>query len=67
MNRKWLIGRTITDVDMGVSNRRTTSGRLAHDPTITLDNGAKLVFHVEETVDNEYGVDISYIKPRKET
>lgn len=63
MNKRWLIGRTIVDVELNpFSDGR---GSIAHDPVITLDNGAKLAFQTEETDDLDYGVNIIYIPPTK--
>lgn len=66
-NPQWLIGRTITAVDMHtyrVPDGPDGSYRTMHDPTITLDNGVALKFITEEHPDGaEYGVDIIYIKP----
>lgn len=58
-----LVGRTITSVEL--HTRRTERGQI-HDPVITLDNGAKLFFVVQETDEMEYGVRPLYLKPRKD-
>ena len=66
-NPKWLIGRTITRVDMHTQRVLDNGGpryRTMHFPVITLDNGAELSFFVEEDPNGaEYGVDFIYHKP----
>jgi len=58
-----LVGRTIVAVDLQSS--RDSSGVLHHEPRITLDNGAVIVFHVSEDSDGgEYGVTPLYCKRR---
>lgn len=42
-------------------------GGTAHDPVITLDDGSRLTFIVEETDTGEYGVFVSLHKPKKPT
>lgn len=69
-NPKWIIGRTITGVDMNpfrAHPESTTDYREAHDPTIYLDNGASLAFITEETETGDYGTAIIYRKPPKQT
>jgi hypothetical protein len=58
-----LVGRTITSVEL--HTRRTEQGQI-HDPVITLDNGAKVFFVVQETDEMEYGIRPLYLKPRKD-
>lgn len=62
-NPKWILGRTIVAVEMNPRLGRNGGTQMAHDPVIRLDNGATLQFHVEETDDLMYGVDILYNKP----
>lgn len=68
-NPKWIIGRTIVACDMRPfqANDPTLKGtkETAHDPVITLDNGAKLYFQTEETEIGEYGTSVVYVPPRK--
>lgn len=62
-NPKWVIGRTITGVQMNpFSDGR---GGTVHDPTFILDNGARLRFQTQETNDLEYGTQVLYIPPGK--
>jgi hypothetical protein len=54
--KKHLVGRTIVDVDPGpFSNGK---GGTAHDPTLTLDDGRKVFFVVEETEVGKYGISL---------
>lgn len=56
MRARDLMGRCIVAVDLG----RFTDGKggWAFDPIITLDNGRKLSFNVQETEVGEYGVEL---------
>lgn len=67
LNPKWLIGRTIVAVEMNAYRARESpvDRTLAHQPVITLDNGARLLFITDETDFGEYGTTIVYAKPRK--
>lgn len=59
--RRDLIGRKIVDVQFNRFRARPDSGvdrSIATDPTLILDNGARLRFSVEETEIGEYGVAI---------
>ena len=55
---RWLIGRTIVAYDNGTNESVLTSGaRPSHNPVLTLDNGARLSFIVEELLDgDDYGI-----------
>jgi hypothetical protein len=62
-NPKWIIGRTITAVDMRPF-RKLEDNRIAHDPVFTLDNGARIFFVTEETGGSEYGTSVCYTPPK---
>ena len=62
-NSRLLVGRTITSVEL--RTRRTEQGQI-HDPVITLDNGARVFFVVQETDEMEYGIKPLYLKPRND-
>lgn len=64
-NPNWIIGRRIVGVEMNPFPARDLNNTMAHDPVITLDNGAKLRFMTEETQTDDYGVRILYVKPRR--
>jgi hypothetical protein len=56
-----LIGRRIVAVDFRpFDNGR---GETADDPILTLDDGSKLCFIVQETEVGEYGVRLCFIRP----
>ena len=64
MRTRDLVGRTIVAVDLG----RFADGRggWAFQPVITLDNGRRLTFSVQETDTGEYGVELLLSAPRRE-
>lgn len=53
---KHLLGRRIVAVNFRPFKARPGERSMAHDPIITLDNGRKLFFIVEETEVGEYGI-----------
>lgn len=57
-----LIGRTITAVDWRQFPRGGDRRGVAHDPVLTLDNGAKVTFSTEET-EGEYGTRVQVERP----
>ena len=63
MRTRDLVGRTIVAVDL----RRFADARggWAFDPVITLDNGRRLAFSVQETDTGEYGVELLLSAPVK--
>lgn len=65
LNPAWIVGRTIAAVEMNAARVPDGPGyRTMHNPTVTLDNGAKLFFLTEEDPNGgEYGVDIGYVPP----
>lgn len=58
-NPKWIIGRTIVACEMNPFDSGDGHMSVAHNPVITLDNGARLKFMAEEAADG-YGIDIVY-------
>lgn len=65
--RKHLVGRTITDVSFRPFDAHPgVDRRQAHDPILTLDNGASVRFVTEETDGGEYGTEIVYVPNRKQ-
>lgn len=64
---KRLVGRTIVAVDLDADWAGEGHSRvLMHDPTITLDDGSRLRFVVEEAPDGgEYGVDLVHAGGRR--
>jgi hypothetical protein len=54
-DKRWIIGRTIVAVDLNPTAAGGDRPWKIHDPVFTLDNGAELVFVVEEG-EYEYGV-----------
>lgn len=61
-----LVGRRIAAYDARTFDRGRAGERcVAHDPIITLDNGATLTFSTEETETGEYGVRVLYHPPPK--
>jgi hypothetical protein len=65
--KRQLVGRKIVDVDWGLFNTGVGRGKkTATQPRLTLDNGARVYFVVEETEVGEYGVTICCTDPRRE-
>ncbi len=66
--KRLLVGRTIVDVDLRAWDDTNDSGRKLgkkYDPVITLDNGARLTFTVQELDSGDgYAVKPDY-HPRK--
>lgn len=68
-SKRLLVGRTITGFDTRKFRAdrhgtvRAGTAMWAHNPIITLDNGATLTFSVEETEHGDYGVRVFYSKP----
>jgi len=58
-----LVGRRITA--FAARAQRDNDGRLIHYPTMTLDDGSRLVFSVEEATDIEAGIFIMKVNPRR--
>lgn len=65
---RWLVGRTIVGYTNGTDDENVTNaGEASHDPTIILDNGARLTFIAEELESGDgYGIFPMYLPPRKE-
>ena len=69
---KRLIGRRITAVELnpyeGLYDDAIADTHVAYDPRITLDDGTKLQFAVQETNDEWWGVELVAYRPpsRKE-
>lgn len=61
MRTRDLVGRTIVAVDL----QRFSDGKggWAFDPVLTLDNGRRLGFSVQETDTGEYGVELLLSAP----
>lgn len=60
-----LIGRTIVDVEWRAFRARPqdkSDRKMAHDPVLILDNGARVHFMTEETDVGEYGTCILVTK-----
>lgn len=58
--RRQLIGRTIVNVEMRPFPKGDGRTGVTYDPVLTLDNGRRLYFKVEET---ENGIQIYGIRP----
>lgn len=63
-NPKWIVGKTIANVDMRpFEQAQEHRGAKAHNPVITFTDGSYITFNTEETGTGEYGTDINYHKP----
>jgi hypothetical protein len=62
--KKRLRGRRIVDID--VEAFRDGKGGWAWDPTIHLDDGARVYFTTQETEVGRYGVAVSVLEPKAE-
>jgi hypothetical protein len=64
-----LVGRTIVAVDLRPFSAEIAGepGVMAHDPILTLDNGARITFLTEETECGSYGVKPLYHPKPKRT
>lgn len=59
VSKRQLVGRRIVDFDPQPFYAGKARDFMAHDPVITLDDGSKLTFTVEETDAGEYGIAIT--------
>lgn len=62
VSEKHLIGRMIVGFEPNTFDNGY--GQLAHDPIIHLDDGSRLVFVVEETDRNCYGVKVIKVRAK---
>lgn len=56
-------GRKIVSIDWNEFKTGRSGHPISTDPTLHLDDGTMLVFHVTETEIGEYGVEMSVLKP----
>ena len=63
VSARQLVGRKIIAFDPGTFD--DGRGRVAHNPSITLDDGSNLYFVTEETEVGEYGVFIGKVQEQR--
>lgn len=62
-NPRWVIGQTITSIEMNKFETDCSEHPFTFDPVICFNNGARLGFTVAETENGVYGIEPFYIPP----